>query len=187
MAKPLPPTRYIALLRGINVGRAKRIAMAELRGIIEELGFTEVHTLLNSGNAVFQGTRALPGRIAKTIEAAIKARFGFSVAVVVLTAEDLSAIVVENELRHAASQPSRFLVAFAAHVSVLDQARPLIKESWTPDAIFVGSKAVYLWCAGGILESRLLKAFTRATGDCATARNWATVLKLLAATVVPDR
>ena len=48
----MPPTRHVALLRGINVGRAKRIAMADLRALVEGLGFGEVRTLLNSGNAI---------------------------------------------------------------------------------------------------------------------------------------
>lgn len=180
-------TRHVALLRGINVGRAKRLAMADLRGLLEGLGFSNVRTLLNSGNAVFEAPRPARGKvpsamgIRSAIEAALEERFGFTVPVIVHTAQDLERIVAENPLPQAAQDPSKFLVAFAAAGSALDQARPLLAESWAPEALAVGSRVAYLWCADGIIESRLLPAFGRATADAATTRNWATVLKLQAA------
>lgn len=174
-------TRCIALLRGINVGRAKRIAMADLRGLLEDLGYADVRTLLNSGNAVFGAQGADPGPIARAIEAAIQQRFGFAVPVVVHTAQDLERIIAENPLPQAAQEPSRFLVAFAISGATLKKARPLLAQPWAPESLAVGSRAAYLWCPGGILESKLLAAFTRATADAVTTRNWATVLKLQAA------
>ncbi len=173
-------TQCIALLRGINVGRAKRIAMAELRESLEELGFSDVRTLLNSGNAVFQAVRPNVANVAAAIEAAIETKFGFAVPVVVLTAQELNAIVAENALHQAAGAPSKFLVAFVANGSTLAKAKPLLAQSWAPDAIAVGSKAAYLWCANGVIESKLVQAFSRVTGEAATTRNWATVLKLQA-------
>ena len=62
---------YVALLRGINVGKAKRIAMADLRALLEDLGHTDVVTLLNSGNVVFRSGRKIPAKIAAEIAAAI--------------------------------------------------------------------------------------------------------------------
>lgn len=171
-------TRCVALLRGINVGRAKRIAMADLRDLLEGLGFSDVRTLLNSGNAVFEAPRLNRGRITSAIEAAIEERFGICVPVIVHTAQDLDSIIAENPLPQAAQGPSKFLVAFVATGAALDGSRPLLAEAWAPEALAVGSKAAYLWCAGGILESKLLAAFGRATADAATTRNWATVLKL---------
>jgi uncharacterized protein (DUF1697 family) len=174
-------TQCIALLRGINVGRAKRIAMAELRELIEELGFSDVRTLLNSGNVVFQAARPDVAEVAAAIEAAIETRFGFAVPVVVLTALELNAIVAENALHQAASDPSKFLVAFVANDATLAKVKPLLAQSWAPDALSIGSRAAYLWCANGVIESKLVQAFSRATGEAATTRNWATVLKLQAA------
>jgi len=174
-------THCIALLRGINVGRAKRIPMAELRALIEGLGFSEVRTLLNSGNVVFQTARPSVGKIAASIAAAIENEFGFTVPVVVLTARELNAIVAENVLHQGTVDPSKLLVAFVASRSTLARAKPLLAESWAPDAISIGSKAAYLWCANGVIQSKLAQAFSRATGEGATTRNWATVLKLQAA------
>ncbi len=174
-------TQCVALLRGVNVGRAKRVAMAELRALIEEVGFGEVRTLLNSGNAVFQASQPDVAEVASAIEAAIQSKFGFSVPVVVVTVRELNAIIAENPLPQATADPSKFLVAFVASAATLEKTRPLLAEAWAPDALAVGAKAAYLWCANGVIESRLAQAFSRVTADAATTRNWATVLKVQAA------
>ena len=170
----------IAFLRGINVGRAKRIAMADLRSLVAELGYAKVRTLLNSGNVIFEVTRPNANKIASAIEAAIQGAFGFSASVVVVTATDLNTIIQANPLLGVATEPSKHLVAFVSQPAVLAKAKPLLTTSWEPDAMALGAKAAYLWCANGIIESKLLQAFARLTGDAATTRNWATVLKLQA-------
>ncbi|MHC5212709.1 MAG: DUF1697 domain-containing protein [Planctomycetota bacterium] len=178
-------TRRIALLRGINVGRAKRIAMADLRALFEELGFGDVRTLLNSGNVVFEAGRRGNRGIASSVEAAIVERFGFEVAVVVLSDKELDVVIAENALADVAADPSRLLVAFVKQAAALGEAEALLPESWKPDALAVGSKAAYLWCADGVLQSQLAEAFSRATGHASTNRNWATVLKLQDAAAKP--
>ncbi|HZW81825.1 MAG TPA: DUF1697 domain-containing protein, partial [Candidatus Deferrimicrobium sp.] len=78
--------KQVALIRGINVGRAKRVAMAELRALVEDLGYSDVRTLLNSGNIVFAapGTDKLDS--AARIEETLSSRLGVSARVIVLTA-----------------------------------------------------------------------------------------------------
>jgi uncharacterized protein (DUF1697 family) len=171
----------IALIRGINVGRGKRIAMADLRDMMVDLGHTDVRTLLNSGNVLFHSKRPNVAKIAASIEAAITAACGFSAAVTVITAQQLDRIVDENPLLQVADDPARHLVAFVTHPKHLDAVRPLLKESWTPDALALTGHAAYLWCATGILDSKFLQAFSRRAGATVTTRNWATVLKLQAA------
>lgn len=171
-------TACIAFLRGINVGRAKRIAMADLRKLVEELGYANVSTLLNSGNVVFEVSRPDANKIASAIEVAIQSTFGFSASVVVVTAIDLNAIIQANPLLGVATDPSKHLVAFVSQAAVLEKIKPLLATSWEPDAIALGTKAAYLWCANGVIESRLMQAFSRLAGDAATTRNWTTVLKL---------
>ena len=171
-------TRCVALLRGINVGKAKRIAMADLRTLFEGLGYSGVRTLLNSGNVVFDATRPDTARIAAAIEKSIVTRFGFGVAVVVVTAKELEAIVVADPLSKVAVNPSRYLVAFVTDGRILADANALSAQSWAPEALALGKGAAYLWCANGINESQLAVAFYRATRESATMRNWATVLKL---------
>jgi uncharacterized protein (DUF1697 family) len=173
----------IALLRGINVGRAKRIAMADLRGLLVDLGHKNVRTLQNSGNALFQCTRPNAGKLALSIQSAIADTCGFSVPVTVVTATDLAAIVRENPLLNVAVDPAKHLVAFVAHRRSLAPLRSLLKESWAPDALAIGSQAAYLWCAAGVIDSKLSQSFARRAGESVTTRNWATVLKLQAAAI----
>ena len=89
-------TTCVALLRGINVGRAKRLGMAELREVVESLGHTNVRTLLNSGNVVFDAKRGSLPAIARSLEAAIQTGFGFAAPVIVVTAAEVDAIVRAN-------------------------------------------------------------------------------------------
>jgi len=171
----------VALLRGINVGRAKRIGMSELSGLVSGLGHTHVRTLLNSGNVLFESSRPNAAKLAAGIESAISSKFDFSVAVTVITAKDLAEIIDENPLLRRATDHSRHLVAFAAKPEVFTPLRAMLKENWAPDALAFGSRAAYLWCATGILESKLNLTFARKAGATVTTRNWATVLKLKAA------
>ena len=174
-------TNCVAFLRGINVGRAKRIAMADLRRLVEDLGYGDARTVLNSGNVIFRASRPDVRAVAAEMEGALDGRFGFSAGVVVVTAETLDRVVEENPLLRAASDPSRLLVAFPADRSLLAKAADLASRTWAPEAFAVGSAAAYLWCPAGVLESKLAKAFGRLAGDGATTRNWATALKVQAA------
>jgi uncharacterized protein (DUF1697 family) len=171
----------IALIRGINVGRTKRISMADLRRLFVDLGFANVRTLLNSGNVLFQYRRPNVRKLATAIAAAITENCGFSAPVTVLTAADLAGIIRANPLLHVANDDARHLVAFATDQGCLAALRPLLKESWAPDALAVGPQAAYIWCAAGVLDSRLSQVFARKAGLSFTTRNWATVLKLQAA------
>ncbi len=159
------------------------MAMAELRAMFEGMGYSRPQTLLNSGNVVFQAQRPEPRDLALTIEGQIIRRFGFSAAVVVITADDLDRIVDENPLPAAAEDPSRYLVAFVSDPATLSKAKPLLDGAWAPERFAVGTGAAYLWCPNGVIRSKLVPIFTRLTADAATTRNWATVLKLQAAAV----
>jgi uncharacterized protein (DUF1697 family) len=171
----------VALIRGINVGRGNRVAMADLRAMVGDLGHTEVRSLLNSGNIIFECKRPNVAKIALDIQTAIVANCGFSASVMVVTSQDLDRIIGENPLLHTVNDHARHLIAFVAHSKHLEPLRRLLKDSWKPDALAITPHAAYIWCAGGILESRLLQSISRAAGDTITTRNWATVLKLQAA------
>jgi uncharacterized protein (DUF1697 family) len=169
----------IALIRGINVGKAKRVAMAELRALAESLGCTDVRTLLNSGNVVFTAPAGVSADEAGTrISEGMAQKLGVPARVMVITARELGEIVAGNPLPQAEAEPSRFLVAVLASIADRVKLEPLTKEEWAPDALALGTRVAYLWCAGGILESRLVDAVGRATRDGATTRNWATITRL---------
>jgi hypothetical protein len=104
--------RFAALLRGVNVGGGNRVPMAELRALLEDLGYTEVATLLNSGNAVFTSGGRSSARHEPQIRAALKASLGVDVAVIVKSGADLLAAQKENPIRVQEAEGSRLLVGF---------------------------------------------------------------------------
>src|SRR5882672_4085362 len=95
-AKAAQPIRYAALLRGINVGGNKKIAMADLRLLLSGLGHGEVSTLLQSGNAVFTAPPSDAARLAAQIEAALADQLGLTSSVLLRTHQQLAAVVDGN-------------------------------------------------------------------------------------------
>jgi len=173
--------KCIALLRGINVGRAKRVAMEDLRALALSLGHRQVRTLLNSGNLPFETESTDAASLATELSKAIAARFEIAMHVVVLSAAELDRIVAGNPLRAVMADPTRGLVVFVSTPEGLARLQPLTLKTWAPDQVAIGAQAAYLWCAEGILESKLQQAFSRLGGEVVTTRNWSTVLKLQAA------
>lgn len=171
--------RYVALFRGINVGRAKRVAMADLRGMFEDLGFSDVRTVLNSGNVIFTPPHGSDRSLASAIEDNLVATTGFSARVTVLAATDLAGIVEENPLLEVATNPSRLLVALFRDPADLQLITALEQRDWAPDRLALATRAAYLWCPKGVLESQIPDAIARLVGDRVTTRNWATVTKLV--------
>ncbi|MBI3409734.1 MAG: DUF1697 domain-containing protein [Planctomycetes bacterium] len=174
------PSTHIALIRGINVGRAKRVAMADLRALVEGLGCGDVRTLLNSGNVVFTSARGTASKAAERIEKALTTAVGFSARVTVLTAAELAAAVADNPLLDVADDPTRLLVAVLRNPADRSKLEPLLKQDWAKEALALGKRVAYLWCSEGILASKLAEAVNRALKDGVTARNWATMLRLQA-------
>jgi uncharacterized protein (DUF1697 family) len=171
---------FVALLRGVNVGGAKRVSMAELRRMLVELGYTEVSTLLNSGNAVFRASGSGSAKHAAAIAAAIRRELALEVTTIVKSAADLTAITHENPFGTSAPDYSRLLVAFAssrAALNGLQAMTPLVAPS---EQFLIGRHAAYLHCADGILKSRAGAALLGKLGRAITTRNWSTVLKLRA-------
>jgi uncharacterized protein (DUF1697 family) len=170
-------SRHIALLRGINVGKAKRVAMAELRALFEDLGFTDVCTLLNSGNVIFTVARAKQD-LGPSLEKAIAKRLGVTSRVTILTAAELDAIVAANPLLKVATNPSRLMVSVVNSAADMDRLQQLLKREWGADRMGVGPRVAYLWCPDSILDSELAIAVAKALGDGVTSRNWGTISKL---------
>jgi uncharacterized protein (DUF1697 family) len=169
---------FIALVRGINVGRAKRVAMAELRNLITDLGYDHVRTLLNSGNVVFAGERTGRHVVVTDIEGALTARLGIEARVLVFTKSELDVVISENTLLEVANNPSRLLVTFFSDSDDPKRVEPLGDRDWTPEALALGSRVAYLWCPEGVLASRLPGAVEKAAAGVVTTRNWSTVTKL---------
>jgi uncharacterized protein (DUF1697 family) len=172
--------RYVALLRGVNVGKAGRLAMADLRDVVAGLGYSDVRTVLNSGNVVFAGAPAATDEVARRLERELAARVGLSTRAIVLTAEELAAAVRDDPLGGIATNPSRLLVAFVADPSDVRRLDPLLWRDWAPEAVALGERVAYLWCPAGVIASPLAQTVGRTLGDAVTTRSWGTTTKLAA-------
>jgi uncharacterized protein (DUF1697 family) len=168
---------HLALLRGINVGTAKRVAMEELRSLMTGLGYADVRTLLNSGNVVFT-SRVRNGDPSRRIGAEIEKRLGVRSRVTVLTAAELDIAVRGNSLVKVATHPSRLLVGVLASRDDRARLEPLARRRWRGERLALGERVCYLWCPDGIAKSRLILEVEKVLGDAITSRNWGTIQKL---------
>jgi len=168
----------IALLRGINLGSTNRVSMPELRALIEELGHTDVQTLVQSGNVVFT-SRAKPATLETQLAEAIEEKLGVTSKVVVRTRDELAAVIDANPFP-IPDDPKMLHVTFldgepdAAAVEAIEQADD------DPDQATFAGREIYILYANGMGRSELAKRLGKAKlGVTATDRNWNTVTKLL--------
>jgi uncharacterized protein (DUF1697 family) len=174
-------TSYVALLRGVNVGGNKMVAMAELREMLTKLGFQDAKTLLQSGNAVFRGPAKPPAKIEQQLEAAMTKHFGMSCDYHVRTAAELQAAIDANPLKtEAKKDPSRLLVSFFK--APLDKAK--VKEAQAaitgPEIVRCDGRHLYMYYPDGQGQSKAGIVVGKILKVNGTARNWNTVLKLAA-------
>lgn len=169
------------LLRGINVGSHKRIAMPALRELLGGAGYGSVRTYLQSGNIVLDSAQA-PERLARECEQRIAAQFGFEVQVIVRTRDELERVVSRNPLREVALDPKRYQVSFMAAEPDPAAIAKLTALVTAPERFELIGRELYTWHPAGIARSRLWAriAAEQGLGVPATARNWTTVRSLLA-------
>ncbi|MBG6219864.1 MULTISPECIES: DUF1697 domain-containing protein [unclassified Janthinobacterium] len=181
----LENSQQVALLRGINVGRAKRVAMADLRKLLGELGFAQVRTVLNSGNVVYDAGALAPAEAAARIEEALVLKLGVAARVTVLSACQFAELIEQNTLAPAADA-ARLLTLVLNHPADVERLAPLLQRPWQPEALALGRWAAYAWCPDGVLASKVVAALGLMLGDGVTSRNWATMQKLDALLNGPD-
>jgi uncharacterized protein (DUF1697 family) len=166
--------RLVALLRGINLGSKRRVAMADLRELLTELGYADVRTVLASGNAVFTGAKA---DARATLERGLRERFDMEIDVVLRTMAELQAVVDADPFAGKVENPTRYFVVF---LDRKPDTSALEGEEFAPDEYAVGKRELYVHCPEGMQNSKLMKVLSkRSKSGTATVRNWATVNKLL--------
>jgi uncharacterized protein (DUF1697 family) len=170
--------RYAVLLRGINVGGNKKVPMAGLRALLGDLGYADVSTYLQSGNAVV--TSSLPAAdLERDIEAAVADVLNVSCSVLVRTASEVAAVLSGNPLGREPENPSRYFVAFLSAEPEPARAAAFTGQSLAPDELWLRGREAYLWCPGGAADTKLTgAALEKNLAVRATARNWNTVGKL---------
>jgi uncharacterized protein (DUF1697 family) len=169
-------SRYVLLLRGINVNPTTRVAMEDLRDILAGLGFAKVSTILQSGNVILDSEKA-PDVTA--VESAIAEGTGVHSRVVVLALEEFRALVEANPLLDAGDDLSKMVITFLdGDIVAADVDRPSDADL-APERLVITPRAIYQWCPLGILQSRLKPAWWRQLGPVATSRNVRTANRIL--------
>ena len=170
-------TTRVALLRGINVGRNKRIAMADLRTMLESLGYEDVRTHLQSGNAFFVVGTGKDSKLEQEISAAIKATFGMEVAVLVRTGAELASVVDSNPFVARGVKTSELHATFVTAAPPAAKIAAVDRDACAPDEFEVGDRVIYARLRNGVMGSRLPE-WDKVLGMRTTTRNWNTTTRL---------
>lgn len=180
---------HVALLRGINVGGRTRVAMADLREVVTSLGHTDVATYIQSGNVVFTTRQADTDALAAALERAIAEALSVRPKVIVLSRDELSQVIGDNPYPDE-TNPRCLHAVFrgqdmgADELAAVAAAVQRAREKGSRDEAQVVRHTLYLRTPDGLGRSELAAQLARsggamAAGASATARNWATVGKLL--------
>ena len=183
--------KLVALLRGINVGGHRRLPMADLRALLQDLGYRDVRTYIQSGNVVCDtiaaGPRGASGKrtqaVEKAVSAAILERFSLTVPVMVRRADEWRAVVANNPFLRAAPDldQSTLFVGFMSRPPDADRIAAIDRDRSPPDEFVIHGREIYLHYPHGRQKTRLVNDwFERALGIDSTMRNWRTVNRLLA-------
>jgi uncharacterized protein (DUF1697 family) len=173
---------HIALLRGINVGGHKPVAMSDLRDLLAELGFEHPRSLLQSGNLVFGSKTRSGAALEASLEQAVEKRFGLSTKILVRTAQEWQALIARNPFRDEAERDPSHLLVMVLKDAPKARALAALKTAISgPEVIRADGRQLYIVYPNGIGRSRLSHTLIEAKlGESGTGRNWNTVLKLAA-------
>lgn len=170
--------RYAAFLRAVNLVKHNRIAMADLRRILAGLGYGDVATHLQSGNAVFTSDLS-SAALEQQIAAALAEHAGLRCSVMVRTGPELGAVVAANPLGTQPDNPSRYFVSFLAAEPDPAMTGAFLALDLAPERAWVIGRQAYFLVPQGAADSKLTAAFLqKRLGVAGTARNWNTVTRL---------
>jgi uncharacterized protein (DUF1697 family) len=173
---------YIALLRGINVGGHKKIAMADLRALMTHMGFESPRSLLQSGNLVFRSKVRSTGKLEQLLEAGTKKKLSFETHFFIRSAQEWQSIIDHNPFpREAAGDPGHLVVMLLKKAPEPGDLKTLQRAISGSEVIHTEGREAYITYPDGIGRSRLTNALIESKlGTRGTARNWNTVMKLAA-------
>jgi uncharacterized protein (DUF1697 family) len=164
------------LLRGINVNPSTRVAMSDLRDLVSELGYSDVRTLLQSGNVILDSDAAPD---VASLESAIVAKTGVKSRVVVLSLAHFRKVLEANPLLDVSDDLSKMVITFLdGDIKAAEVEHPS-DDDLAPERLVISPRAIYQWCPDGILKSKLKPAFWRQFGPVATTRNVRTANRIL--------
>jgi uncharacterized protein (DUF1697 family) len=175
----MPPMRYVALLRGINVGGKSIVRMADLKECIEELGYDNVSTFIASGNVFFETPERDAAKLEPAIGRALKRRFKLPITVVVRSRAEVGRIVKAIPAKWIGNESVRVYVAFLRRTR---DGRKLARELRPREGVdqLVATKSALMWATrrDALTRSGLQKLPSSAAYKDMTLRNLNTTLKL---------
>lgn len=169
-------TKYLALLRGINIGGHNKVPMKALISLLAECGCENITTYIQSGNVIFDSHCRNRSKLSAEISQAILKRFEFSPAVMLLTASELQDAIADNPFPTDDGRALHFLFLEKQPENPdLERLTALKKNA---EKFVLGDKVVYLYAAEGVGRSNLAMSVERCLGVATTGRNWNTVSRL---------
>lgn len=170
---------HVALLRGVNLAGRRAVAMADLRAMAESLGFTEVRTLLNSGNLVFRGAGQSGAQLEELFEAASEKHLGFRTDFHVRSATELSTMIKHNPFpAEAQNDPGRLIVFFVKKTLPSKAFVTLQAAVKNSERVLGKGRHAFIYYPDGQGRSRLTLSMIDKAIGVGTGRNWNTVMKL---------
>lgn len=170
---------YIALLRGINVGGHNRIKMADLRTLLQSMGFANIQTHLASGNVIFETHKNSEKKLAMEISAEIETHHGFKTDILILSLEEIQLAVLANPFPQATNQPKSLHFNFLSSKPKSPDLQKLDMLKKDSEQYKLINKVFYLHAPEGIGRSKLAAGCEKAIGVPMTGRNWRTVQNIL--------
>ena len=171
-------SRWVILVRGINLGKNKRLAMADFRAVLEALGYADVRTHLNTGNALVRTTgRTTPGEVQQEVAERLESDLGLAVKVLVRSAGEWKAAVDENPFAREGIELKHLQAAFLSAAPPDARTDNLDPDAYAPDRFALGDRVVYLHMPNGFAASRL-PDWEKVLAVDATVRTWNVVTKL---------
>lgn len=175
-------TKYISILRGINVGGKRKILMADLRGLYESLGFENVISYIQSGNVIFESKKNNGQSIfSKKIKGAILEKYGFDVPIIIRSVEEIKHLVETNPyLKKEGVKIENLCITFLSEVPSAENLEKIKTFDYSPDLFQIIEDNTFLFIEGKYHKSKLTNnLFEKKLKVSATTRNWKTVTKLL--------
>ncbi|HMJ07890.1 MAG TPA: DUF1697 domain-containing protein [Pyrinomonadaceae bacterium] len=171
--------KYVALLRGINVGGNNMIKMEALREVFSAIGFKNVRSYINSGNIAFETKKTSDAKLTKTISDAIEVQLGKKVAVMVRAAQEIDEIISNNPFVGQFENDKDLHVFFLASELSKEQQELLATIVNENEKLETRGSTLYCLLKISIVDSFVGKGFIdKKLKISATARNWRTVKKL---------
>ena len=170
---------FVSVLRGINVSGHKKVPMAELKALYEELDFKHITSYIQSGNVIFESndSKNLPA----LIEQKLLEKYGFQVSVIIRTVSEFEKVINNNPfVKDKNTDVAKLHVTFLEKPPQQADIDKIDKLQYEPDKFSISGSEVYLYCPGGYGNTKLTNSFLESKLKVtATTRNWRTVNELL--------